>query len=56
MTQRCSHSSDLTVFPFADDDFKPLIWNRLALPNGRGSFWNLGVNGSRLRRPRFAIA
>ena len=55
MTQGCGHSPDLTVFPFADNDFKPLIWDRLALANGRDSLWNVGVNRSRLRWPRFAI-
>ena len=55
MTQSRSHSSDLTVFPFLDDDFKPLIWNRLALPDGGYSLRNLGVNGFRLRRSCFSI-
>ena len=55
MTQSRSHSSDLTVFPFLDDDFKPLIRNRLALPDGGYSLRNLGVNGFRLRRSCFAI-
>ena len=55
MTQSRSHSSDLTVFPFTDNDFKPLIWNRLALPDWRDSLWNLGLNGLRLRLLRFAI-